>query len=58
MSEKELALTKRKFRARLVEADERAAVWNKCAEHYPPYGDYQARTERVIPVFVCETRGE
>ena len=44
----------RKLRARQVEGEERAAVWPICVEHYPPYEDYQERTDREIPVFVCE----
>ncbi len=47
---------KRKLRARLAEGEERAKAWDACVEHYPPYADYQLRTDRVIPVFVCEPR--
>lgn len=45
---------KMKLRARRVDDAEKAAVWPTCVEHYPPFEDYQARTERNIPVFVCE----
>lgn len=46
----------RKFRARARTADgaERDAIWRRMAAIYPPYVDYQARTERVIPVVVLE----
>jgi deazaflavin-dependent oxidoreductase (nitroreductase family) len=45
-----------KLRARQVDDDEKARVWPTCVEHYPPFEDYQARTTRNIPVFVCEPR--
>ncbi len=47
---------KMKLRARQVFAEERHSVWPVCVNHYPPYADYQARTEREIPVFICEPR--
>ncbi len=47
---------KLKLRARRVDADEKTRVWPTCVEHYPPYEDYQRRTDRDIPVFVCEPR--
>ena len=33
--------------------DERAAWWERSVAVYPPYGDYQERTERTIPVLVA-----
>ncbi|MEE2665042.1 MAG: nitroreductase family deazaflavin-dependent oxidoreductase [Myxococcota bacterium] len=45
---------KMKLRARQVAGEEKAQVWPTCVEHYPSYDDYQARTDRSIPVFVCE----
>jgi deazaflavin-dependent oxidoreductase (nitroreductase family) len=42
------------LRARLATADERPELWPKCVEHYPPFGEYQSRTQREIPIFVCE----
>jgi deazaflavin-dependent oxidoreductase (nitroreductase family) len=47
---------KMKLRARQVDDAEKAALWPICVEHYPPFEDYQARTDRNIPVFVCEPR--
>jgi deazaflavin-dependent oxidoreductase (nitroreductase family) len=41
---------KMKLRARQVSAEEKAQLWPTCVEHYPPYGDYQDRTDRDIPV--------
>lgn len=45
---------RRRLRARRVEGEEKARVWSSCVEHYPPYEDYQQRTDRDIPVFLCE----
>ncbi len=45
-----------RLRARVASAAEKAAVWPTCVEHYPEYATYQARTERDIPVFICEPR--
>jgi deazaflavin-dependent oxidoreductase (nitroreductase family) len=47
---------KMKLRARQVDDEEKARVWPTCVEHYPPFEDYQKRTDRNIPVFVCEPR--
>jgi deazaflavin-dependent oxidoreductase (nitroreductase family) len=45
-----------RLRARLATPAEKAKLWPVCVEHYPPYADYQARTDRDIPVFVSEPR--
>lgn len=45
---------KMKLRARQVDDAEKAKVWPVCVQHYREYDDYQARTTRNIPVFVCE----
>ena len=43
------------MRVRLVEEPaERARLWAIAVEAYPPYEEYQGRTERVIPVFRAE----
>jgi deazaflavin-dependent oxidoreductase (nitroreductase family) len=39
---------------RLVEGEERAAWWERAVAAFPNYADYQAKTERSIPVFVLE----
>jgi len=39
-------------RAREVEGDERARWWERAVAAYPPYADYQTKTDRHIPVFV------
>ena len=43
-----------KLRARLASADEKPGLWPVCDEHYAPYADYRKRTQRDIPIFVCE----
>ena len=43
-----------KLRARLAAPDEKRDLWPICDSHYAPYADYRARTDREIPVFVCE----
>jgi F420H(2)-dependent quinone reductase len=45
---------KRDYRAREVHGDEKALWWERSVAAYPPYADYQRRTERQIPVFVLE----
>ncbi|MGW9402882.1 nitroreductase family deazaflavin-dependent oxidoreductase [Arthrobacter sp. NPDC055585] len=40
--------------AREVTGEEKAVWWERAVEAYPPYADYQARTDREIPVFVLE----
>ena len=42
---------------REVTGDEKAVWWERAVAAYPPYADYQARTERTIPVFVATRRG-
>ena len=41
--------------ARQVTGDERAEWWERAVAAWPAYADYQAKTERVIPVFVLES---
>jgi F420H(2)-dependent quinone reductase len=42
------------WRARVAEADERAALWPRLVEMYADFASYQSWTEREIPVVVCE----
>ena len=46
--------TKRDMTAREIDGDERALWWDRAVAAYPPYADYQRRTDRLIPVFVLE----
>jgi deazaflavin-dependent oxidoreductase (nitroreductase family) len=41
---------------REVSGDERAQWWERAVAAYPPYAEYQERTERVIPVLVARRR--
>jgi len=41
-------------RARTAEGAERAALWREAVEQLPQYDEYQARTDRQIPVIVLE----
>ena len=44
-----------RMRVREVEdGDERDRLWARAVEAYPPYEDYQQRTDRRIPVFLAE----
>jgi deazaflavin-dependent oxidoreductase (nitroreductase family) len=45
---------KRAVRARDATDTERERLWPLMVELYPPYEDYQRRTEREIPVVVLE----
>ena len=38
---------------REIDGDERDGWWERAVAAYPPYAEYQARTERRIPVFVA-----
>ncbi|RWA17423.1 nitroreductase [Mycolicibacterium brumae DSM 44177] len=40
------------YQAREVFGDEKAIWWERAVEAYPDYADYQAKTDRQIPVFV------
>ena len=42
------------MRARQVSGEERAQWWERAVAAYPPYAEYQERTDREIPVFVLE----
>ncbi|BBY20935.1 F420H(2)-dependent quinone reductase [Mycobacterium stomatepiae] len=42
----------RDYDARELTGDEKAVWWERAVAAYPPYADYQKKTERQIPVFV------
>jgi hypothetical protein len=43
------------MRVRVVDDPaERQRLWEIAVEAYPPYQEYQAKTDRAIPVFVAE----
>jgi deazaflavin-dependent oxidoreductase (nitroreductase family) len=41
---------------RELAGDERAEWWKRAVAAYPPYAEYQTKTDRVIPVFVAGRR--
>ncbi|GGO86534.1 nitroreductase family deazaflavin-dependent oxidoreductase [Wenjunlia tyrosinilytica] len=41
-------------RARTAAAEEKPALWELMAEKWPDYNNYQAKTDREIPVIVLE----
>ena len=42
------------YLAREVTGEEKAEWWKRAVDAYPPYADYQKRTEREIPLFVLD----
>ncbi|MCX5064056.1 nitroreductase family deazaflavin-dependent oxidoreductase [Streptomyces sp. NBC_00201] len=46
---------KRAYVAREISGAERDEWWERAVEAYPPYADYQEKTDRQIPVFVLES---
>jgi hypothetical protein len=40
--------------ARELAGEERAGWWERAVAAFPPYADYQKKTDRLIPVFVLE----
>lgn len=42
------------YRARVIEGAERAEWWERSVAAYPPYAEYQEKTDREIPVFLLE----
>jgi deazaflavin-dependent oxidoreductase (nitroreductase family) len=44
------------FEAREVSGQERAQWWERAVVAYPPYAEYQQKTDRQIPVFVARRR--
>jgi F420H(2)-dependent quinone reductase len=40
--------------ARELTGEERALWWERSVAAFPPYAEYQTKTDRVIPVFVLE----
>jgi F420H(2)-dependent quinone reductase len=39
-----------------LSGDERDVWWKRAVAAYPPYAEYQEKTERIIPVFVASRR--
>jgi deazaflavin-dependent oxidoreductase (nitroreductase family) len=43
-------------KVRQVTGDERAAWWDRAVAAFPPYAEYQRKTDREIPVFVASPK--
>ena len=43
--------------ARIAEGEERSRLWEMMVGLFPPYAEYQLKTERVIPIFVLQPNG-
>ncbi|MFC5139372.1 nitroreductase family deazaflavin-dependent oxidoreductase [Actinomycetospora rhizophila] len=46
----------RPYTARVVTGEERARWWERAVAAFPSYAEYQANTDREIPVFVLDPR--
>ncbi|HEX3885746.1 MAG TPA: nitroreductase family deazaflavin-dependent oxidoreductase [Stellaceae bacterium] len=55
--EVQVGTKKMKARARTVTGPERAGLWEKALEFWPPYADYQTKTDREIPVVLLDPVG-
>jgi deazaflavin-dependent oxidoreductase (nitroreductase family) len=50
----EIGTTTRPMRARVAGGDERTRIWDRQKAAYPGFADYEAKTDREIPVVVLE----
>jgi deazaflavin-dependent oxidoreductase (nitroreductase family) len=50
----EIATERRRFRARTASADEREPIWTKQKHDYRGFADYEAKTDRQIPVVILD----
>lgn len=55
----EIQVGTRKFkvRARTTSGAERARLWQESLQFWPPYADYEKKTDREIPVVVLDPAG-
>ena len=56
-TEVEVGRERRRVRPRLADTEERARLWPRLVELYPPYEEYQSLTSREIPVVLLEPAG-
>ncbi len=54
--EVEVGSRKQAMTARRASAEEKAALWPRLVAMYPDFADYQARTDREIPVVILQPR--
>ena len=52
--EVQVGTKKLKMKARTATGDERARLWPVALKFWPPYADYEKKTERQIPVVVLD----
>jgi deazaflavin-dependent oxidoreductase (nitroreductase family) len=52
----EIGTETRPVRARVTEGDERKRIWEAQKSEVPQFAEYEAKTEREIPVVVLESR--
>ncbi len=55
--EVQVGTAKMRARARTASGNERTALWEKALDVWPPFADYQRKTEREIPVVVLDPIG-
>jgi deazaflavin-dependent oxidoreductase (nitroreductase family) len=45
------------YTVREIDGEEREQWWERAVAAYPPYAQYQTKTDRLIPLFVLEPAG-
>ena len=50
----EIGTETRRFRARITTGDERQRIWDEQKRDYPGFADYEAKTDREIPVVILD----
>ena len=50
----EIGTGTRSFTARVADPDERAPIWEQQKRDYPGFAEYEAGTDRVIPVVILD----
>lgn len=50
----EIGTDTRRFRARTAQGDERHRLWGEQKRDYPGFADYEAKTDRQIPVVILD----
>jgi deazaflavin-dependent oxidoreductase (nitroreductase family) len=45
---------KQDMAARELAGEEREIWWKRAVDAYPPFAEYQEKTERIIPIILCE----
>jgi deazaflavin-dependent oxidoreductase (nitroreductase family) len=53
----EIGSETRRVRGRVAEGEERERLWDWNKQDYPGFGDYEAKTDRTIPVVILEPAG-